>query len=404
MAVEKAKITAVEALIEEGAETDLEDAEGKTPLMLAQERGFEEIARLLGGKEGRTVKVEVNNEMTRIVPKAQGEISADRSAAALAKSRLSGKLLVSDLDRTTWLGSSLGIYKVNAFLGEGGYSITYLASFGNTGYAVKVLKVDEELSVLGNALRNFLDLNSLATNKPLVRPLAISVDLSALDDLRRGLKARFMAYPPFVVEELAEGGSLATLMGEPGLFGGEVWERAVVNGVRTAAEALSFLHSKGLVHTNVKPSSLLVRRKVRIENELERAEFALGDLMISVKVNSRPVVYNPEFYPPEAFVEGARPYSDVFALAVSLYVLLTGRNDRPDLENQLRAYECLTFNDFECVRAEVERAKRALSSWHVDLSPKLNDLLKAALSPDPLRRPTAKEFAEWLKRVAEGKA
>ncbi|MGC9104983.1 MAG: ankyrin repeat and protein kinase domain-containing protein [Thermoprotei archaeon] len=400
LAVERGRAAAVEALIKEGALTNLGDADRKALLKLAQERGFEEIVRLLGGGEGTAIKAEEREAPTSAALETLKEVQVSPEKAAFAKARLLGKSMTSGVDKITWLGSSVGIYRVTGLLGEGGYSITYSASFGGGNYAVRVLKVDEELSLLSNALRSFPDLSFMAKDKLFVRPLAISVDLLTLEYLRRGQKAEFKASPPFVAEELAEGGSMASLMREPDLFSREAWERASINAVRTAAEALSLLHSKGYVHTNVKPSSILLRKKVKTEEELEKAEFALGDLIVSVRVGSRPTVYNPEFYPPEALVEGAKPYSDVFALAVTLYVLLTGRNDRPDLESQLRAYGCLTAGDLNCARAEVERAKRALESWYVDLSPELNDLLRSALSPDPLKRPTAREFADRLKMTA----
>ncbi len=89
------------------------------------------------------------------------------------------------------------------------------------------------------------------------------------------------------------------------------------------AEALQFAHEQGVVHRDVKPSNVLMRdghyvyladfglvKRVGQENGLTVTGYLIG---------------TPEYMAPELAEEDATPQSDVYALGVLLYQMLTGR-------------------------------------------------------------------------------
>ncbi|MBD1938591.1 serine/threonine-protein kinase [Microcoleus sp. FACHB-68] len=98
--------------------------------------------------------------------------------------------------------------------------------------------------------------------------------------------------------------------------------------IRQMGEALTFVHERGFLHRDVKPANILLRRQnldaVLIDFGLAR-EFTEGQ--IRIHTNSRTECFAPiEQYELKA-ERGA--YTDVYALAATLYYVRTGKNPFP---------------------------------------------------------------------------
>jgi len=118
--------------------------------------------------------------------------------------------------------------------------------------------------------------------------------------------------------------------------------------IRQIGDALTLMHERGLLHRDVKPSNIIIRKgkkqAVLIDFGLAR-QIILGE--IQRKVESRGVSdvaltasSSYSYAPPEQYIPDAElgEYTDVYALAGTLYALLTGHSpiSAPDrLQNNI---------------------------------------------------------------------
>ena len=122
---------------------------------------------------------------------------------------------------------------------------------------------------------------------------------------------------PFLVMEYVSGGPVAAWVGRP-----VEYERAL-RVVRDAAEGVGAAHEMGIVHRDIKPGNILLTE----EGLAKIADFGISLTAVSEKLTSTgQVIGSPHYISPEQATGGAAgPESDVYALGVVLYELITGR-------------------------------------------------------------------------------
>jgi eukaryotic-like serine/threonine-protein kinase len=175
----------------------------------------------------------------------------------------------------------------------------------------------------------------------------------------------------FLVLELLEGATLRELLSR-----GRLAPERVTRIGSEAAAALDYIHRRGIVHRDVKPSNLMLdeRGSVRL------ADFGIARLLGStVTTTLQPIGTMPYIAPEQLEGERVGPPADVYSLGLVLIESLTGRR---------------VFDGPPAVAA----AARLSRDPHVPpgLPAPWPAMLRAMTARDPAARPTAARVRAWL--------
>ena len=183
---------------------------------------------------------------------------------------------------------------------------------------------------------------------------------------------------PYVVMELNDGESVSARLHREGPL---PWSDAVTVAAEVAS-ALAAAHARGVVHRDVTPANVM----------LTSTGAKVVDFGISALVGQRDaapdgsLLGTPAYLAPERLAGGpVLPATDVYALGLLLYRLLTGRLPWP------------AGNTTEALRAHLYADPEPLPSG---LPPEVTELCLRCLAKRPADRPLAAEVAARLQAVA----
>jgi serine/threonine-protein kinase len=162
----------------------------------------------------------------------------------------------------------------------------------------------------------------------------------------------------------------------------------VLDVVRQAALALSEAHRVGMVHRDVKPGNLLVRRS---DGAVKITDFGIARAADAVPLTQNGmVVGTAQYFSPEQ-AEGrvVGPASDVYSLGVVAYECLAGR---------------LPFVAESSVAVAMMQIRDNPPPLPADVPPAVRSLVLRTLAKDPRQRfATGSELAEAVRAVQEGR-
>jgi serine/threonine-protein kinase len=185
----------------------------------------------------------------------------------------------------------------------------------------------------------------------------------------------------YIVMELAEGPALRRVLGDQGKLPAE---RAVRIAL-AICEALEYIHSQGVVHRDLKPENIILDAEDRIK---------LIDFGIAGQAAARRLTFGklsqvmgtPDYIAPEQ-VKGKRgdARTDIYALGVMLYEMLTGETPFPGKNPFVSMHNRLVNHPIP---------PREIDS---NITPELQEIVYRALERDPKKRySSAREFAKDL--------
>ncbi|MCU1689659.1 MAG: protein kinase, partial [Jatrophihabitantaceae bacterium] len=185
--------------------------------------------------------------------------------------------------------------------------------------------------------------------------------------------------PPFIATEYVDGPTLGAV-----LQGGPIPELDAARLGAELAEALAYVHSRGIVHRDVKPANILLAG-ASARGMLIDFGIALAPDETRLTTESMTSGTAGFLSPEQVRGEDIGPPTDVYALGLVLLECLTGQR-------------CYPGGD---VGAALARLFRQPAIPDLD-SPLVADLLARMVALDPAERPTAESAASMLRGIGDG--
>jgi hypothetical protein len=127
------------------------------------------------------------------------------------------------------------------------------------------------------------------------------------------------------VMELLEGEALSGMLHREGRFS----TRVACDTILQVAEALDYIHSRQVVHCDIKPDNILLVNLPaggRRRHQVKLLDFGLARLRSTTSGNTATIDGTPEYMSPERIQGGApQPSMDIYGLGVLAYEIFTGR-------------------------------------------------------------------------------
>jgi serine/threonine-protein kinase len=310
----------------------------------------------------------------RLNAQLQAQVRARSTELSLALAKLAHER---DDGGTLRKGFVLGDrFEIGEAIGEGGMGAVYAGVDRTTSERVAIKVIQASSSQELDALHRFLREASAAA--AIAHPAVVKmlhVDVS--DD---GML--------FQVQELVEGTTLHARMRN-----GEAWPAGPVARLGAVlADALAAAHARGVVHRDVKPPNVMLTKTAPgmklldfgISKIFDDAQRTAGTTRAGILLGT------PAYMAPEQIGGGAvTDRADVYAVGVTLFVLLTGRHPFGAETPRAMIYSHLAMAAPD-VRSIAPTVPSALST-----------LVARCLAKAPVDRPSANDLSRALAAVAD---
>ena len=263
------------------------------------------------------------------------------------------------------VGRDLGTrYDVTGFIARGGFASVWHAVDRVAGTPVAIKRLDPRA---GRGRDFYRELRAMfALDHPHVVRLV---------NLQESAGHRYL------ILEYCAGGNLRSAISRARRDGPRPSAGRIVEVVRQVATALAAAHARGLTHRDLKPENVLFDGDAPGTGCVKLADFGLAMLLAATTDDGvlRGLTGSPAYMAPEQFTGQFTPASDVYALGVIAFELLT--NDLPFAGGA----EQLAYHHL-----------RTAPAVPADLPAVWADLLPTMLAKDPANRPTADAVVDRL--------
>jgi eukaryotic-like serine/threonine-protein kinase len=203
-------------------------------------------------------------------------------------------------------------YIIQRELGKGGFGVTYLAK-NKKGDLVVIKTIKDEV---------FTDSQISSINKDKLlrdfRDEALRLALCRHPHIVQIDNAFYEGSVPCIVMEYVEGEDLSEIVDRRG----SLPESEAINYIEQIGQALAIIHEKGFLHRDIKPQNIMIRAG---KQEAVLIDFGVAREFVTDVTMMHTQTLTNGFAPIEQYAPQARrgEYTDVYALAATLYYILT---------------------------------------------------------------------------------
>jgi hypothetical protein len=257
-------------------------------------------------------------------------------------------------------------YEMIKMLGRGGMGCVMLAREESSGRSVAIKTLLPEVAVTGQSLRRFMreiDVAAALDHPNIVRFLASGTNNGAV----------------YLVSEFVDGSDAARLADAQG---GRLPYAQAIDIIAQALDALSYAHTKGYIHRDIKESNILISGAA--PNLVAKlTDFGLAKSFTQSGMSGITMAGDMAgtfaYMPPEQIKDfrNVRPTSDIYAIGMTAYSLLAGDT----------ALDLGPANDIaSTVRAIFEGQIIPLLQRAPDVPGRVAEVIERALAKDPANR------------------
>jgi serine/threonine protein kinase len=268
-------------------------------------------------------------------------------------------------------------YRVTKVLGQGGFGRTYLA---------QDTACFDELCVLKEFTPNDRGRDSLRKARELFQREA-----KALYQINHPQIPRFRANFEeakrlFLVQEYAEGKTYAKILGERIRESRTFTEEEAVSFLQNMLPVLDNIHSQGIIHRDISPDNIILREndKLPVLIDFGVVKEGVQKLEAEDEIGQQGTTVGKAGYAPNEQLQTGEAYanSDLYALAVTVVVMMTGRKPESLIDKATMTWKW--------------------QQWLPTISPWFAKVLMRMMSYRPNNRyQSAKEVAQALRSVAD---
>ena len=266
---------------------------------------------------------------------------------------------------------------------DGHYEVLRLIGKGGMAYVYEALDTEDEPLALKIITLHHDRASELS--KRFEREVRISKKLTSHENVIKVYRdGRVDNDKYYIAMELIRGETLTQRLKRIKRNNDYISYEELVNIMQQVASALDYIHSKSVIHRDIKPSNIM------IEKDTERVVLMDFGLVMEDTANNTTMgtaFGTPRYIAPEQAISSqqAKPASDIYALGIIIYEMLTGQTPFDEDSAMSMALSHIT-ND-----------PPPLQQFRDDIPKEVSDVVLKALSKQPEDRyPSATDFINAL--------
>lgn len=271
-----------------------------------------------------------------------------------------------------------GRYRIDSVMGSGGMAQVYAGTYLKTGVKVAIKMIDLRIS------------GDLAMQERSVTEARSMMQLQSNHVVRALDVGTIPSGQIYIVMEFLDGEDLDQVLAREGPL---PWTRVADIGVQICS-GLATAHRRGIIHRDIKPQNCFQVLVDDNPGHIKIIDFGVArDEGRAGPTQQGFLIGTPEYSAPELLAGGkANPSSDVYALGVTLYKLLTG----------LPPFRGSTPMETLRKHAEVPLVPPSKAAPHLEIPPIADEILARAMARDPSKRFASAEEMSRALRAALG--